>query len=243
VNRTPLFAEHVALGARMVPFAGFEMPVSYAGILQEHDAVRARAGLFDLSHMAQFVLRGEDVGAWADGLTVNAVSSMKPFAARYNLFCNDAGGTHDDVIFYRLPGHWLLVCNAANADKMWALLEDARAGGVALEDRRAQGALIALQGPRSVEILAPLVRGDVAALRYYGCAELEACGRPALVARTGYTGEDGFELFVAAADGAAVWRTLLEAVPRDCSRRVWARATCCASKRGCRCTATSSMKR
>src|SRR6185312_1908830 len=122
MRRTPLYDEHVALGARIVPFAGFEMPVQYAGILQEHDAVRHRAGLFDLSHMAQFELRGDGVGAWADALTVNVVSTMKPGGARYNLFCNDSGGTHDDVIFYRRADRWLLVCNASNADKMWDLL-------------------------------------------------------------------------------------------------------------------------
>lgn len=185
------------------------MPVRYAGILQEHDAVRARAGLFDLSHMAQFVLRGDGVAAWADRLTVNAVASMRPGGARYNLFCNDAGGTHDDVIFYRLHDRWLLVCNAANADKMWALLAGAGAPNVTLEDRREGSALIALQGPRSVDVLAPLVEDSIAALRYYGCTESRVCGRSAIVARTGYTGEDGFELFVEAEDAAPVWEAVL----------------------------------
>lgn len=211
LRRTPLYDEHVALGARIVPFAGFEMPVQYGGILQEHDAVRHRAGLFDLSHMAQFVLRGDGVGAWADALTVNAVSTLKPGSARYNLFCNDAGGTHDDVIFYRLDDRWLVVCNASNADKMWTLLAHARSGDVALEDLRSETALIALQGPRSVEILRPLAERDVAGLRYFSAAEMTVCARPALVARTGYTGEDGFELFVSARDAVAVWRSLLQA--------------------------------
>ena len=115
LRRTALYDEHLALGARIVPFGGFEMPVQYAGILKEHDAVRKRAGLFDLSHMAQYELRGEGVAAWADGLTVNAVGTMKPFQARYNIFTNPRGGAHDDVLFYRLPDRLLLVCNAANA--------------------------------------------------------------------------------------------------------------------------------
>jgi aminomethyltransferase len=211
MKRTPLYDEHVALGARIVPFAGFGMPVQYAGILQEHDAVRHRAGLFDLSHMAQFELRGDGVGAWADALTVNVVSTMNPGGARYNLFCNESGGTHDDVIFYRRAERWLLVCNASNADKMWDLLSGAPAEDVVLDDRRAVSALIALQGPRSVEILQALVDGDVAALRYYSAADMTVCGRPALVARTGYTGEDGFELFTAAEDAVAVWRAVLDA--------------------------------
>lgn len=211
MSRTPLYGEHVALGARIVPFAGFEMPVQYAGILQEHDAVRHRAGLFDLSHMAQFELRGAEVGAWGDRLTVNALATMKPGGARYNLFCNEAGGVHDDVIFYRLEEHWLLVCNAANAEKMWALLAAARAGEVELADRRRESALIALQGPRALEILAPHVDRPLASMRYYSCAKMNAFKKPALVARTGYTGEDGFELFVAAGDAVALWRGLLEA--------------------------------
>ncbi len=118
--RTALYNEHVALGGRMVPFAGFAMPVQYTGILAEHDAVRSRAGLFDLSHMAQFELRGEGVAAWADELTVNLVGTMKPFQARYNIVTNAEGGCQDDVLFYRLPDRWLLVVNAANAQKMWS---------------------------------------------------------------------------------------------------------------------------
>src|SRR5579864_7776375 len=113
LRQTALHDEHVALGARMVPYAGFAMPVQYAGILQEHDAVRNRAGLCDLSHMGQFDLTGERVAEWADTLAINAVATMKPLQARYNIFCNVHGGAHDDVIFYRLDGRWLLVVNAS----------------------------------------------------------------------------------------------------------------------------------
>ena len=122
LERTALYDEHARLGARLVPYAGFEMPVQYAGILQEHDAVRNRAGLFDLSHMGQFELDGDRVAEWADTLATNAVATMKPMQARYNIFCNERGGTHDDTIFYRLDGRWLLVVNAANAAKMWTHL-------------------------------------------------------------------------------------------------------------------------
>src|ERR1700690_3359684 len=120
LRRTALFDAHLALGARIVPFGGFEMPVQYSSILKEHDAVGKRAGLFDLSHMGQFALRGADVGAWADTLTVTKVATMKPGQARYNIFTNQRGGAHDDVIFYRLgEDRWLLVVNASNAEKMW----------------------------------------------------------------------------------------------------------------------------
>jgi aminomethyltransferase len=184
--------------------------VQYAGILAEHDAVRKRAGLFDLSHMAQFELRGTDVAGWADALTVNHVATMKPLQARYNIFTNDAGGAHDDVIFYRLPDRWLLVVNAGNAEKMWAHITAHCAGDVTLTDKRGEDALIAVQGPRSVEVLAPLVDGDIAALKYYTCIETRAGGAPAIVARTGYTGEDGFEVFLPAEAATGLWEALLD---------------------------------
>jgi aminomethyltransferase len=209
LRKTALFEVHRALGARIVPFGGFEMPVQYAGILAEHDAVRKRAGLFDLSHMAQFELRGAGVPAWADTLTVNHVATMKPFQARYNVFTNAAGGAHDDVIFYRLPDRWLLIVNAGNANKMWAHLQAERCGEVELTDLRGVSALIAVQGPRSVDVLAPLVDGDIAALKYYTCVETKVGGIPVVVARTGYTGEDGFEIFLPADAAAGVWDALL----------------------------------
>jgi glycine cleavage system T protein (aminomethyltransferase) len=209
LRKTALFDVHRALGARIVPFGGYEMPVQYAGILSEHDAVRKRAGLFDLSHMAQFELRGADVAAWADALTANHVATMKPLQARYNVFTNAVGGAHDDVIFYRLPDRWLLIVNAGNAHKMWAHLQAERRGDVQLTDLRGVSALIAVQGPRSVEVLAPLVDADIAALKYYMCAETKAGGVAALVARTGYTGEDGFEVFLPADAAVGLWDALL----------------------------------
>jgi aminomethyltransferase len=210
LRRTALHEDHVRSGARLVPYAGFEMPVQYAGILKEHDAVRRRAGLFDLSHMGQFVLRGELVAPWADTLAINAVATMKPWQARYNIFCNAAGGTHDDTIFYRLDGRWLLVVNGANAEKMWAHLNaNLPATGVALENQHGRRALIAIQGPRSVEFLQPHADVDLAAMRYYFCAEGRVNGIAAVIARTGYTGEDGFELFVDGEDASDVWNVLL----------------------------------
>jgi aminomethyltransferase len=212
LRKTALFDEHVAYGARIVPFGGFEMPVQYSSVLKEHAAVRHRAGLFDLSHMAQYELRGDGVAAWADGLTVNEVGTMAPFQARYNIFTNDAGGAHDDVLFYRLPDRWLLVVNAGNAEKMWPYLQASVAGhpDVHLESHHGSRALIAVQGPRAVEIVAPLCDIGVAALKYYFCAEGSVDGAKAIIARTGYTGEDGFELFVEGADAPRLWRLLLQ---------------------------------
>jgi len=211
IRRTALWEAHRALGARMVPFGGFEMPVQYGdGILKEHDAVRHAAGLFDLSHMAQFELRGPGVGAWADTLTVNNVATIKPGVARYNIFCNEAGGAHDDVIFYRLDDdRWLLVVNAANAAKMWAHLQAHPGTGVTLTNRHGERALIAIQGPKSAAILGGFVDADIAAMKYYTCLETSVRGRPAIVARTGYTGEDGFEVFLDSEDATDLWDALL----------------------------------
>jgi aminomethyltransferase len=215
MKRTALYDVHTRAGARMVPFAEFEMPVQYTSILKEHDAVRHRAGLFDLSHMGQFLLMGDSVAQWADTLTINAVGTMKPLQARYNIFCNEAGGAHDDTIFYRLNSSWLLVVNASNAEKMWQLLNERRPADVTLENRHGRAALIAIQGPQSVEMLGPHVDVDIASLRYYFCTEGRVNAVPAVIARTGYTGEDGFELFVDGADAPRLWNDLLLAHQTD----------------------------
>lgn len=210
LQHTALFDEHRALGAKMVPFAGFDMPVQYAGILREHEAVRQRAGLFDLSHMGQFELHGE-VAPWADALTVNNVATMKPGQARYNLFCNDAGGTLDDVIFYNLGERWYLVVNASNVTKIWNHLQAHAAPNVRLINHHGSRSLIAIQGPASLAIVAPLAADEIGALKYYACMETTLDGAPVIAARTGYTGEDGFEFFLDNADAPRIWRKLLEA--------------------------------
>jgi aminomethyltransferase len=209
LRRTALYDEHAKAGARLVPFAGFEMPVQYSSILKEHDAVRHRAGLFDLSHMAQFILDGPNVAPWAEALTINAVETMKPMQARYNIFCNAQGGAHDDTIFYRLNDRWLLVVNGANADKMWAHLNANIAEGVRLENLHGRNALIAIQGPKALAMLQPHVNVDLAGVKYYFSIEGEVYGRPAVIARTGYTGEDGFELFVFGEHAPEIWNALL----------------------------------
>jgi aminomethyltransferase len=209
LRRTALYDEHVKLGGRLVPYAGFEMPVQYAGILKEHEAVRKRAGLFDLSHMGQFVLQGANVAQWAETLTINAVASMKPMQARYNIFCNASGGAHDDTIFYRLAERWLLVVNGANADKMWNHLQANRADDVHLESLHGRNALIAIQGPKALAMLQPHTDVDLASVKYYFCAEGNVYGRPVILARTGYTGEDGFEIFVHGDHAPEIWSALL----------------------------------
>lgn len=194
----------------MSPFGGFLMPISYSGIIDEHRAVRTAVGMFDLSHMGQFVLSGDGVDAWLDGLTVNDVATMRPNQARYNIFTNARGGAHDDTIVYRLPGRWLVVVNASNTQKMWNWLAGGagKPDGVAIDDRTHRSALIALQGPRSVELLQSLADVNLQAVKYYYATEGSVAGVTAEIARTGYTGEDGFELFIAAEAAEALWERL-----------------------------------
>ena len=210
-QRTALYGTHVRLGAKMSPFGGFLMPIQYSGIIDEHRAVRTAVGMFDLSHMGQFVLTGDGVEEWLDRLTVNEVASMRSNQARYNIFTNEHGGARDDTIIYRLPGRWLVVVNAANSEKMWAWLHGpaaAKPAGVRIDDRTPRSALIALQGPRSVELLQPLTDVDLGNVRYYYAAEGDVAGVRADLARTGYTGEDGFELFIAADAAEGLWERL-----------------------------------
>jgi aminomethyltransferase len=189
----------------MSPFGGFLMPIVYSSILDEHRAVRTAVGMFDLSHMGQFIATGDEVPAWLDGLTANEVASMRPNQARYNIFTNGHGGAHDDVIIYRLTGHWLIVVNASNSEKIWKLLSGCTPAGVTLENRTPRYALIALQGPLAAQMLQPLCDADLSSVRYYYAADATVCGEKAEIARTGYTGEDGFEVFVKADAAHDLW--------------------------------------
>jgi aminomethyltransferase len=210
VNRTPLYAEHSAAGGRMVEFAGWEMPVQYTSIVDEHLAVRRHAGLFDVSHMGEVVLSGPGAEACCARLFANDARRLAPGRAQYSLICNDEGGVVDDIIVYRLESDRFLVCvNASNADKDVAWIRERAAGACEIEDAGERYGLIALQGPQAASILAPLAPQAVS-LQRFGCCSVEVGGSRALAARTGYTGEDGFELFVDADAAVTVWRTLID---------------------------------
>jgi len=181
------------------------MPISYSGILEEHRAVRTAVGMFDLSHMGQLLATGDAVPDWLDELTCNEVSTMRLNQARYNIFTNGHGAAHDDVIIYRLNGRWMIVVNAANTEKIWELLSACKPAGVTLENRTPRYALIALQGPRAAEVLQVLCDVNLSTVRYYHAAEATVEGVKAEIARTGYTGEDGFEVFVRADSAQKLW--------------------------------------
>jgi len=199
----------------MVGFAGFAMPVQYAGILAEHRAVRERAGLFDVSHMGQIHLRGARALAAVARLVTCPVASLRSGQVRYGLLCNASGGVVDDVTVYRTgPEAFFLCVNAANVEKdyRWAVRHAGRDAEV--RDRSEETGLLALQGPASAEVLADLGEPDPRSLRRFRFCEGRVAGRPALVSRTGYTGSDGFEIYCAAGDAGALWDALLESGSR-----------------------------
>ncbi len=214
LKRTPLHEEHARLDARMVPFGGFAMPVQYpAGIQAEHRAVRTAAGLFDISHMGEFRVRGPDAVAFVSRATTNDPARLEVGQAQYSAMCRDDGGILDDLVVYRLGEEDLrLVVNAANIEKDWRHLQGRDDGlDVELVDESREVALLALQGPRAQEILEPLTPVELDPVGFYRFTEGEVAGVGGVVSRTGYTGEDGFELYLPAADAPAVWRSLLEA--------------------------------
>ena len=210
---TPLADRHVALGAKMVEFAGWLMPVQYSGILDEHRAVRARAGLFDLSHMGELFVEGEEAGSGLAYALLTDPQALAVGRAQYSMICAPDGGIIDDLIVYRLgPERFLIVANASNAAAVSDALAERLAGCRAvLDDRSLATALVAIQGPLAAAVLAPLTDVALDGLRYYAIAEGHVAGAAALVARTGYTGEDGFEVIVDIAHAGVVWDALLEA--------------------------------
>ncbi len=212
--RTPLHAAHERLGARMVPFAGWSMPVQYAGIVAEHRAVRTAAGLFDVSHMGEIDVAGPGAAACVARLACLHVERLAVGGARYSLILDEAGRVIDDVIVYRLrEERYRIVVNASNTGVVVGHARAVAAGmsGVDLRDRSAEFGLIAIQGPRAEAILQGVAADDLAAIGIYRCRETEVAGEAALVARTGYTGEDGFELFAAAERTESLWTALLHA--------------------------------
>jgi aminomethyltransferase len=214
LRQTPLHARHVALGARMVPFGGWDMPVEYSGISDEHLAVRTRVGLFDVSHMGEIEVAGRDALGAIQHITSNDASKLKVGQAHYSGLTTGQGTFVDDLLVYRLAdSHFLLVVNASNIEKdfAWITAHTSGIGDVVAVNTSSRYALIAIQGPAAREVLQPLTGVDLAGMKYYWFANGEVASVRATVSRTGYTGEDGFEIFVAPAYAARVWDALLEA--------------------------------
>ena len=211
-RQTPLHAWHQSHEARLVDFAGWSMPVQYASIVEEHRAVRERVGLFDISHMGRLTFQGPDVLDWLERLTTNRVARLGVDQIQYSLMANGGGGLIDDILVYRLPDGYAVVCNASNREQVYAQFERYREGADArLTDGTFETAMIAVQGPRALATLQPLFPKPLDSLKYYHAT----MGRlrdavDTVVSRTGYTGEDGFELIVPAAEAERLWVDLLE---------------------------------
>lgn len=210
--RTPLYEEHLALGARMVPFAGWEMPVQYAGIIEEHKAVRSMAGVFDVSHMAEFRVFGFEAFEFLQGVLTNDLGRIAELGqAQYTLMLDEDGGIIDDLIVYHSGDlEYLIIANAGNHEPDLEWLRSRVPEGVELVDESDRTALIALQGPRALAIISELCQEGWSVPERFSLVEATIDGTvPALIARTGYTGEDGVEILCRAADAAAVWRVIL----------------------------------
>ncbi len=222
LRHTPLYDEHKNLNAKLVDFAGYEMPVQYEGIKAEHKAVRESAGLFDVSHMGEAVFRGPDAEKAVQRLVTRDVSRQEEGQAGYCAVCYEDGGTVDDVIVYKRPNDFLIVVNASNREKdlehFHGNIEDL---DVELTDESDDWALLALQGPEAVAMLQNFTEEDLSSIKTFRFVEGKIDGAPAILSRTGYTGEDGFELYVGLNDAPGIWRKLIEsgAVPAGLGAR------------------------
>jgi len=213
LKRTPLHDVHVALGAKMVPFAGFEMPVTYpSGINAEHKAVRESVGVFDVSHMGEFEITGPDRNAFVQRVTCNDVGALQPGQAQYSGILTKEGTFVDDCLVYRFEDKLMMVVNASNIRKDWDTIVAQKGGAnVRLRDISDETALLAVQGPKAEALLGQLTSLGVAMIPYYHFAQGKVAGAQCFVSRTGYTGEDGFELYCRAADAEKLWHALVGA--------------------------------
>jgi aminomethyltransferase len=213
MKKTPFTEIHRSLGAKLVEFAGFEMPVQYSGIIDEHLAVRNRVGVFDVTHMGEFIVRGKDAAAFLQKMTVNDVSKLHEGRVQYSAMCYDNAGIVDDLLVYHCGDHYMLVVNASNTKKDFDWLTSHLEGDVTLTDRSDEFSLLAVQGPQSLATLKKITDVDLSAMEYYHFKRGRLAGEEMIISRTGYTGELGFELYFRWDDAAAkkVWDAVFAA--------------------------------
>ena len=213
MKKTPFNEIHKKLGAKMVEFAGFEMPVQYTSILAEHKCVRENVGVFDVSHMGEFFVRGKDAEAFLQRNTLNDVTKLTPGRAQYTALVNENGFLLDDLIVYRFNGTFMIVANAANIEKDFKAFSSRVAGDVKLEDASDKTALLSVQGPSTMVVLKKLTDADLSSIQYYHFIEGKICGIDAIISRTGYTGELGFEIFFVSDDAGCekMWNEIFDA--------------------------------
>jgi aminomethyltransferase len=212
MKRTPFFEIHQQAGAKIVPFGGFEMPVQYAGIMEEHKTVRNAVGVFDVSHMGEFFAQGPNALSFLQSITVNDVSKLTPGKAQYSAMCYDNGGIVDDLLVYMLADQsYMIVVNAANIDKDWEWMKQHCPSGVTFENKSDSIALLAVQGPKSLATMQKLTAVDLSAIPYYHFVRGTFAGVEMTISRTGYTGELGFEIYFGVEHSAAVWNAIFDA--------------------------------
>ncbi|MEA1881085.1 MAG: glycine cleavage system aminomethyltransferase GcvT [Candidatus Marinimicrobia bacterium] len=211
MKQTPLFDKHVELGAKLMDFAGYKMPVKYTGIIQEHNVVRNSAGMFDVSHMGEFIVSGEGAEAFLDYVSINDVASIQLWQAQYSAMCYEDGGIIDDLLIYRYPNHFMLVVNASNRKKDLDWLMAHKSANVDILDMSDQMGLIAFQGPKSREILQNISDIDLSEIDFYWFEVGNIDGNAATIARTGYTGELGFEIYADPIIILKIWDAIMSA--------------------------------
>ncbi len=215
MKKTPLYDVHVKLGAKMVPFAGWEMPVFYKSIIAEHKAVRTAAGIFDIGHMGAVKIDGPNALPFLQKLLTNDASKLVPGSSQYSIILNNSGGVIDDIFVYRLPDHYMLIINASNTDKDIEWMKKNASDGVNITDMKDKLTLLALQGPKAQQILQKLTDVDLKTIGHHQIVASRVSHFSSLISRTGYTGEDGFEVFFDASNAEKTWNELtqLGAVP------------------------------
>ena len=211
MKQTPLYTKHVELGAKLVDFAGYQMPIQYTGIIQEHNAVRHSAGLFDVSHMGEFIITGDEAEVFLDYITINDVVSIQPWQAQYSAMCYEDGGIIDDLLIYRYPDHFMLVVNASNREKDLDWFMAHKLDNVDILDISDQTGLIALQGPKSRSILQKIFDINLNEIDFYWFDVAKINGNSVTIARTGYTGELGFEIYADHDNIAKIWDAIMKA--------------------------------
>lgn len=210
-KKTPLYNKHIKLHAKIVEFAGYFMPMFYEGIVPEHRAVRESVGIFDISHMGEFYISGPNALEFVQKMTVNDASRLELWQAQYSAMLYPDGGVVDDILVYRLPDKYMLVVNAANIDKDFEWLKQHIIDGVELKNVSDDVALLAIQGPNSQKVLQKLADADLETIRYYHSSPLKVAGEEMIVSRTGYTGEDGFELYMSPSQAEKIWDEVIKA--------------------------------
>ncbi|MFH2035806.1 MAG: glycine cleavage system aminomethyltransferase GcvT [Candidatus Zixiibacteriota bacterium] len=211
-KKTPFYKYHLENGAKMVPFAGYMMPVQYnSGITDEHLTVREKVGMFDISHMGEFFLTGAGALDFIQKMTVNDASKLEVGAIQYSCMCYEDGGIVDDLLVYRLKDRYMLVVNAANLEKDFEWLRSHLDGKTFLENRSDQICLLAIQGPQAERVVAQMTDFDIAGMAYYHSAEIQMAGHDVIISRTGYTGEDGYEIYIPIPAADDIWASAIDA--------------------------------